>query len=146
MAWRYPGQSFLPYAVAAVVGQSVGDWPACMTCHALIEAGDRAGLSERSLRTPLRGNPDMRAAEAELPEQIAESQGMFFANRLGPPQQEKDTAATKCVRASSSGEEMRLTVTASRAAPDGLRNEPRKHRESDHEDHHALVRNPRRPS
>ena len=46
VAWRYPAQSFLAYAIAGVVGQSVGDWAACRTCHELIEAGDRRGLLE----------------------------------------------------------------------------------------------------
>lgn len=87
VAWCYPAQSFLAYAIAGVVGQSMGDWAACTTCHALIEADDRTGLSERSLRTLLEKNPEMRAAASDLREQIAEFHGMFFANRLGRPQQ-----------------------------------------------------------
>ncbi len=89
VAWRYPVRSFLAYAVAGVIGQSVGDWAACTTCHDLIEIGDRAGLSERSLRTLLEGNPDMRLAEVDLHEQIAQFHGMFFANRLGTAQQQQ---------------------------------------------------------
>jgi len=88
VAWRYPARNFLAYAVAGVVGQSVGDWAACPTCHALIEAGDRKGLSERSLRTLLDKNPEMRAAASELREQIAGFHQMFFANRLGEAQEQ----------------------------------------------------------
>ena len=92
VAWRYPVRSFLAYAVAGVIGQSVGDWAACTICHDLIETGDRAGLSERSLRTLLEGNPDMRPAEAELREQIAQFHRMFFANRLGTVRQQQQRA------------------------------------------------------
>jgi len=83
VAWRYPAQSFLAYMVAGVIGQSVGDWAACRTCHGLIEAGDRGGLLDRSLRTLLEKNPEMRPAEAELREQIAHFHQMFFANQAG---------------------------------------------------------------
>lgn len=90
VAWRYPARNFLAYAIAGVVGQSVGDWAACPTCHALIEAGDRKGLSERSLRTLLDKNPEMRAAASELREDIAGFHEMFFANRLGEAQEHED--------------------------------------------------------
>ena len=83
VAWRYPAQSFLAYVVAGVVGQSVGDWAACRICHGLIEAGDRDGLLDRSLRTLLDKNPDMRPAETELREQIAHFHQMFFVNLAG---------------------------------------------------------------
>ena len=53
VVWRYPAQNFVAYAVAGVVGQSLGDWAACTVCHALIEDGDRGdvrwvGEQERS--------------------------------------------------------------------------------------------------
>lgn len=83
VAWRYPAQSFLAYVVAGVVGQSIGDWAACGICHGLIERGDRAGLLERSLRTLIDENPNMRPAEAELRGQIAHFHQMFFANQAG---------------------------------------------------------------
>lgn len=87
VAWRYPARTFLAYAVAGVVGQSVGDWAACATCHGLIESGDRKELSERSLRTLLDKNPEMRTAASELRQQIAGFHEMFFANRLGEAQE-----------------------------------------------------------
>lgn len=90
VAWRYPARTFLAYAIAGVVGQSVGDWAACPTCHALIEASDRKGLSERSLQTLLDKNPEMRGATSELRQQISGFHEMFFANRLGAAQQHQD--------------------------------------------------------
>lgn len=89
VVWRYPARTFLAYAVAGVVGESVGDWAACATCHALIESGDRTALSERSLRTLLDKNPEMRSAASELREQIAGFHKKFFANRLGEAQEHR---------------------------------------------------------
>lgn len=83
VAWRYPAQSFVAYAIAGVVGQSVGDWAACRTCHELIEAGDRRGLLDRSLGTLLEKNPEMRPAEAELRGQIAQFHRLFYDNQTG---------------------------------------------------------------
>ena len=83
VTWRYPAHNFLAYAVAGIVGESVGDWAACRICHGLIAAGDRRGLLDRSLRTLLEKNPEMIPAEAELREQIAHFHQMFFANQSG---------------------------------------------------------------
>lgn len=83
VTWRYPAESFVAYAVAGVVGESVGDWAACSTCHGLIEAGDRSGLVERSLGTLLDKNPGMRPAEVELRDQLAVFHRMFFAHQAG---------------------------------------------------------------
>ena len=47
-AWRYPADSFHD----SFGSQSVEDWVACEACHALIVAGDREGLAERSLLAP----------------------------------------------------------------------------------------------
>ena len=83
VAWRYPAQNFVAYAVAGVVGESVGDWAACGICHRLIEAADRSGLLERSLQRLLEKNPEMREAEAELRDQIAAFHRMFFDHQTG---------------------------------------------------------------
>ena len=83
VAWQYPAQSFVAYAVAGVVGQSVGDWAACWICHGLIEASDYSELLERSLRTLLEKNPDMRPAEAELRDQISDFHRMFLSHQTG---------------------------------------------------------------
>jgi hypothetical protein len=83
VAWRYPAHTFVAYVVAGMVGESVGDWAACRVCHALIKAGDRRGLLERSLQTLLEKNPDMRPAEAELRVHIAQFHGLFYANQTG---------------------------------------------------------------
>jgi len=83
VTWQYPARSFVAYVVGDVIGQSVGDWAACRICHELIDAGDRRGLLERSLRTLLEKNPEMFPAEVELREQLARFHRMFFAHQAG---------------------------------------------------------------
>ena len=85
VAWRYPARSFVAYAVAGVVGESVGDWTACGVCHGLIEAGDRRGLLERSIQTFLAQNPEADDVEPVVRAQIAAFHRMFFAHRSGEP-------------------------------------------------------------
>ena len=81
--FRYPAQSFVAYVAAGIAGESVGDWAACAICHQLIQAGDWAALSERSLRTLIEKHPEMQDAEAALRAQIADFHRMFFANQAG---------------------------------------------------------------
>ena len=81
----YPAQNFVAYAVAGVIGQSVGNWAACTVCHALIESGDRSGLLERSVRRLFEKHPDMRPDEAEVREQLGAIHRMFFAHQTGAP-------------------------------------------------------------
>jgi hypothetical protein len=83
VVWRYPALSFLAYVIAGIAGESVGDWAACRICHALIQAGNRSELADRSVRTLIEKHPEMRVAEAELREQIAQFHVMFFRNRAG---------------------------------------------------------------
>ena len=83
--FRYPAQSFVAYVAAGIAGESVGDWAACAICHQLIQAGDRLGLSERSLGTLLEKHPEMRDAEEELHAQITDFHRKFFASRSGAP-------------------------------------------------------------
>ena len=83
VVWRYPAQTFVAYVVAGVVGQSVGDWAACTICYRLIEAGDRTGLLERSLRTLLEKNPELQPGEAVLRRQLAHFHELFYANQTG---------------------------------------------------------------
>ena len=85
VVWRYPAQSFIAYAVACVVGRSVGDWAACTVCHAFIERGDRNGLLERSVRRLLEKHPDMRADETEVREHLGVIHRMFFDHQAGAP-------------------------------------------------------------
>jgi hypothetical protein len=85
VAWRYPAKSFVAYVIAGVVGQSVGDWAACRTCHALIEADNRTALLERSLQTFIEKNPDMRPVEAELRAHMAQFHELFFKSQSGAP-------------------------------------------------------------
>lgn len=81
VAWRYPARNFVAYVVAGIVGESVGDWAACGVCHGLIESGNRQGLLERSLRTLLEKNPEMRPAEAELRKHLARFHQLFFEHQ-----------------------------------------------------------------
>jgi hypothetical protein len=81
VAWRYPARTFIAYAIAGFVGQSVGDWAACNICHALIEAGDRRALLERSLSTLLEKDPEVRHDEAALRDELAGFHEMFFAHQ-----------------------------------------------------------------
>ncbi len=83
VAWRFPAQTFVAYVVEGFVGQSVGDWAACSICRALIEAGDRSALLERSLSMLLEKHPEMRPDEHELREQLALCHRMFFAHQTG---------------------------------------------------------------
>lgn len=83
VAWRYPARTFAAYAMAGIVGESVGDWAACPICYKLIESGRHLELAERSLQTLIEKQPDMRCAEAELREQIRGFHTMFFTNRFG---------------------------------------------------------------
>ena len=49
----------------------------------LIEAGDRRGLLERSLQTLIEKNPDMRPAEGELRNHIAQFHCKFYVSQTG---------------------------------------------------------------
>jgi hypothetical protein len=83
VVWRYPALTFAAYVVANIGGESVGDWAACEQCHRLIEVGDRAGLTERSLVTLIAGHPEMEPARSELVEHMTSLHVMFFENRTG---------------------------------------------------------------
>ncbi|MCZ2077971.1 MAG: hypothetical protein LC130_23570 [Bryobacterales bacterium] len=83
VTWVYPARTFAAYVFEGIVGESVGDWAACPTCHGLIESGRHAELTERSLTTLLERQPEMKGAEAELRNQIRGFHTMFFRNRVG---------------------------------------------------------------
>ena len=85
VVWRYPAQNFIAYATPGIVGQSVGDWAACVLCHAFIEHGDQNALLERSLSRLLEKHPDMRADEAEVRGDLATIHRMFFEHQVGAP-------------------------------------------------------------
>ncbi len=85
VVWRYPAQNFIAYATPGIVGQSVGDWAACVLCHALIERGDQNALLERSLNLLLEKHPDMRADEAEIRGHLSMIHRMFFDHQVGAP-------------------------------------------------------------
>ena len=83
VAFVYPARTFAAYVFDGIVGESVGDWAACPTCHGLIESDRRADLVERSLVTLLERQPEMKCAEAELRHQIRSFHLSFFRNRVG---------------------------------------------------------------
>src|SRR2546426_5338280 len=83
VVWRYPARTFVAYIVENVAGESVGDWAACEECHRLIEAGDGAGLAERSLEALIQKQPEIAAVRGALAEQMAALHVMFFENRTG---------------------------------------------------------------
>lgn len=83
VAFVYPARNFAAYVFDGIVGESVGDWAACPTCHGLIESDRQADLVERSLVTLLERQPEMRGAERELRGQIGSFHIMFFRNRVG---------------------------------------------------------------
>jgi hypothetical protein len=59
-AWRYPARTFTTHLFTPTFDQqSVGDWAACPDCARLIEAGDIAGLTTRSLDALIMDNPEL---------------------------------------------------------------------------------------
>jgi hypothetical protein len=85
VVWRYPAQNFIAYATPGIVGQSIGDWAACVVCHEFIDRGDHDALLERSVRRLLEKNPDMRTEEAEVREDLRLIHRMFFEHQAGAP-------------------------------------------------------------
>ena len=83
VVWQYPARTFVAYAVAGIVSQSVGDWAACTACHALIEKGDRAGLLDRPLRRLLEKHPDMQPDEADVRRDLEAIHRLFFEHQIG---------------------------------------------------------------
>ena len=61
VAFVYPARTFAAYVFDGIVGESVGDWAACPTCHGLIESDCQTDLVERSLVTLLERQPEMKS-------------------------------------------------------------------------------------
>ena len=85
VVWMYPAHNFIGYQGPGIVGESVGGWAACTTCHELIVADNRAGLAERSASTLLANQPDMGLTREEAAVVLQEIQAKFFQHRIGPP-------------------------------------------------------------
>ncbi|MFN7544970.1 MAG: hypothetical protein ACK5TN_19495 [Acidobacteriota bacterium] len=85
VAFVYPARTFAAYVFDGIVGESVGDWAACPTCHGLIDSDRQADLVERSLVTLLESQPEMTCAAVELRAQLRSFHLMFFCNRVGSP-------------------------------------------------------------
>jgi len=80
--WRYEANNFLE--VTTMWG-SAGDWAACNECHALIEADDRTGLTNRSVDTYFTNYPgmlpDTKETRAHLFREISMLHAAFFKAR-----------------------------------------------------------------
>lgn len=94
VVWMYPARNFIGYEGGGIVGESVGGWAACHTCHGLIADDDRAGLAERSVSTLLSNQPEMGLSRSEAVIVLQEIQAKFFAHRTGPPAAMPVPAAT----------------------------------------------------
>ena len=84
-AWRYPARNFVGYEACGIVGESVGEWAACEECHRLIAAGDRAGLTERSVVSFIAFHRELETIRCELASEVAKLHHRFFENRTGEP-------------------------------------------------------------
>jgi len=85
VVWMYPARNFIGYEGGGIVGESVGGWAACRTCHDLIAVDDRVGLAERSASTLLVNQPDIELTRDEAVGVLYEIQAKFFEHRVGPP-------------------------------------------------------------
>lgn len=85
VVWMYPARNFIGYEGGGIVGESVGGWAACRTCHDLIAADNRTGLAERSALTLLVNQPDIGLTRDEAVGVLRDIQAKFFEHRVGPP-------------------------------------------------------------
>lgn len=85
-AWWYPAKNFIAFDIGSLVSTSEGSWAACMTCHGLIEAGDRKGLADRSAALFVVGNPESADVIGSLRGELKRIHDLFFENRIGPAQ------------------------------------------------------------
>lgn len=83
-SWCYPAATFVALRVGLIEAASEGDWAACDDCRHLIEAGNRAGLAERSAALLVVANPEFASAGAEIREGFVSLHSGFFAHRRGP--------------------------------------------------------------
>ena len=67
-----------------IAGESVGDWAACGECHRLIESGDRALLTARSVDAFVTAQPELGEISAELTFELGSLHSLFFEHRIGP--------------------------------------------------------------
>ncbi len=84
-AWSYPAHNFIGHAAGGLVAESIGAWAACGTCHELIAADNREGLTGRSVSTLLAKQPDLDVARVEVTAELQELHANFFLHRAGDP-------------------------------------------------------------
>jgi len=89
IGWRYPADDIVELSV---MWGSSGDWAACDTCHDLIEADDRKGLTERSVDRFYIHHPgmvpDTPDARRMMFQEISQLHAAFFIARSGKVQRE----------------------------------------------------------
>ena len=82
--WTYPAADFV--SLSTMWG-SAGDWAACNACHDLIEAGDRKGLTARSVDGYFKYGPnllpDNTTTRALLNREISLLHTVFMEARTG---------------------------------------------------------------
>lgn len=81
VAWSYPARNFIGLAVANVMAESIGAWAACPECHALIEAGDREGLAQRSAALLIVKQPEFALVRDDVLAQLSGLHSQFFEAR-----------------------------------------------------------------
>jgi hypothetical protein len=85
-AWRYPARTFTTHLSTPTFDQqSVGDWALCDLCAHLLEAGDIAGLTTRSLDALIMDNPELICVLDILKAQMEDLHRQFVRHRTGDP-------------------------------------------------------------
>jgi hypothetical protein len=86
VGWCYDARDF-GVVEPAVQWGSRGGWAACNPCHDFIEANDRKGLCERSVKLFYENHPEMAdAPEDFIRHQVMLMHGVFFQVRIGGAQ------------------------------------------------------------
>jgi hypothetical protein len=84
--WRYPCRTFTASTLSTplFVQQSLGDWAACDSCYALIEAGNIAELTNRSMDLLVMSEPSILLVYEQAAAHMAALHAEFMQDRCGP--------------------------------------------------------------
>lgn len=89
VAFRYPARDFRRrYSLDEINVQATshGDWAACVECHKLIQASDRDGLAERSVKAfPIPITEIPAHVRSQIKREIRAMQDTFWSAREGAP-------------------------------------------------------------
>ena len=85
--FRYPATTFIAegLSTADYAQQSIGDWAACATCHAMIEGAEMASLTIRSLNFLCQKEPTYEPFREELYQEMFMLFRQFRQHRCGEP-------------------------------------------------------------